>query len=296
MLAKADLAPGHLTELQGAMGTLEFLNGASRKSRKSIRASLIRPTENSIAQARWINSQIGGIEITDDNLAALSNHEAKFFKFRENGQWQEALSESVYWLLNEPYSGKPSRMAASLCVSVIGDAELALDFCNLGLTVAPKNNELLNLKTISCAYLGQLQEAIDTFNKIKISDSGVTPPYVILATAGLLHFRCDDPVQGRELYSRAESLAPVGVKRLVRLFRAREEIACGDEGLSSFIEGALSETYKTEDRWAVGVQKLVKTEQSVEVSKRSKEMSVFTELPGLENLILPRLGNEYPSV
>ena len=50
------------------------------------------------------------------------------------------------------------------------------------------------------------------------------PNHVYLATAGLLNFRLKRIGDARELYSKAEKIAPNQSKVLLNLFRAHEEL------------------------------------------------------------------------
>lgn len=257
MLKAEQYSDEHLSELRGAIGTLYFFDGSSRKSRAYLRDSLKFPTENSLAQTIWVNSKQGGIELNDDMLHLRASHEARYFQNTEQGKWQEALIECIRWMQEEPYTTRPARMAGNLCISVVGDHKLAIEVANLGLRIA-HNNELLNIKTIAHAYEGEISNAINAFNTITVNDSYKLPDYVYIATAGLLHFRTYEEVRGRELYKVAEAKAPSATKRLVRLFRAREEIAYNGGKPNSYVEGVISESIPHADLWSKQLQHLLR--------------------------------------
>lgn len=254
MLKAEQYSDEHLSELRGALGTLHYFDGSARKSRAYLRDSLKFPTENSLAQTIWVNSKQGGIELNDDILHLRSSHEARYFQYTEQGKWQEALIECIRWMQEEPYSTRPARMASNLCISIVGDHKLAIEVANLGLRIA-HNNELLNIKTIAHAYEGEITNAINAFNTI--NDSNKLPEYVYVATAGLLHFRTNQEVRGRELYKLAEAKAPSTTKRLVRLFRAREEIAFNGGNSNAFVESVISENIPHADLWSRQLQRLL---------------------------------------
>ncbi len=57
--ASSDSSPRDLTELYGALGTLEANSGETKKAKRMFLSSLEDPNENAFAQAEWIASKIG---------------------------------------------------------------------------------------------------------------------------------------------------------------------------------------------------------------------------------------------
>lgn len=255
LIEHGGLPPGQLTELLGSVGTLELFRGNIKKAKKNVRKSLIDPTENSVAQARWLSKQVPDIILSKEHLLIPNNYEARCYSAQSKGQWSEALEECINWYLDEPFSSRSATAGASLCISVLNDSKLCMKFANFGLRVDPTNQSLLNCKAIAHAYLGELGEAVDAFNSIKMDNSeNSLPRHVYLATAGLLSFRLKRTEEARELYSEAEKMTSSQSKVILNLFRAREELFANNMMVNPFVQKMLDQKIDKDDLWSRKIQ------------------------------------------
>jgi tetratricopeptide (TPR) repeat protein len=241
------LPPEHLTELQGALGTLEFVSGADRKARKDLRSSLEAPTENTVAQARWLSTKLPGIPISDDAFALPLSYEARCWRALQESRWQDARLECLNWLYDEPFSGQPAQVGSYIGLSVTSDSEFAEASAKAGLTADPTDASLLNNLAVALAYQGRTLEAITEFRKITPPLPTGFPAYVYLATTGLLRFRGGDIDGGRKMYEKAERWAPSNRRGRVAIFRAREELHAESGEALNHVERARQMNAKAKD-------------------------------------------------
>jgi len=158
-----DLPPAHLTELHSAIGTLEYYHGAHRRARQSLRASLEAPTENVVAQARWMRKQLPGLPIAEEAFALPLGFEARTWRAMEEGRWDDARVECRQWLNDEPFSSRPASLGSYIGVSLTTDYSFAEACARAGLQADPNDATLQNNLTVALAYQGKLDDAIETF-------------------------------------------------------------------------------------------------------------------------------------
>ena len=248
LIEAEQLPPKHLTELHSAMGTLEYYVGAERRARKHLRASLIAPNDNTVAQARWIRTKLPGILIDNQAFGLPLSFEARCWHALETRRWNDARMECFNWLHDEPFSSRPAQLGSYIGVSLTIDHDFAEASARAGIRADPNNTSLRNNLAVALAYQGKLDEAIEHFAKIALPLPTNFRSYVFLATTGLLHFRMGDIATGRNFYDMAEREAPSAEKGRVAVFRAREELNVHSDKAFEHVERArrLSKTAKSE--------------------------------------------------
>lgn len=196
------------SELLSALGTLEINAGSGKVAKKLLVNSLIAPSDNSIAQALWLEDQYQNLELGGLS-AAISSHgfEALFFRAVAEKNISTAISAARYWQLDEPYSVKPA-ISGSFYASLHNEQfPLALQFLEIGLQANPGSIGLLNNKLVTLAKMGELSEAkaiLATLEQYKHRPS-FRPNY--LAARGLLAFCEGNGVDGRNYYFEANEAA-----------------------------------------------------------------------------------------
>lgn len=262
-------SPQHLTELYSAVGTIEFESGEIRKARKSIRASLERPIENTIAQAQWLADKLSDdniFETINDNFIANLPYgsEAKTSRALVKNEWQNAFHECLNWLSDEPFSSRAAEYCTFISSTLYVDYNAALKCAHVGLKATPTDNLLLNNITVLYAYLNNLDKARNYFTKIYHLDKKEQNYYVYSATEGLLRFRNGDIVGGRQKYNEAEDHAPDVYKHQVRLYRAREELNAIQNSLNkdseevvNYIEKVLNTSCHRDDKFSPRIKELI---------------------------------------
>lgn len=240
-LIESDHFPAsQLTELHGALAAMEFSAGSFRGARRHTRASLIKPNDNAVAQARWVATRIGGVEVESAAHSTANSYEARCWLSLENEEWSRALSDAHAWLLDEPFSSRPAIQSSFIAVSLMEDYALAAGCAQVGLLADPRSGTLLNNLAVALAFLGEMKNAWMRYREIPMQFSDAHPEYVHIATAGLLHFRDGRPEVGRDHYRRAAEKAPPHRRWLVLAHWIKEELEA-DRRMAAVI----SETCRT---------------------------------------------------
>lgn len=224
MLEQVALPPEHLTELHSAVATQLLADGRNKVARQTFMKSLVRPTENTVAQAHWARRHLQSLRISESNLAIHRGYEARARRAMEDLEWHSARDEVSHWQMDEPFSSRPACLGSYLGITFLGDYQFALQCTDIGLMAEPNDPTLLNNRAVALAYNGQLVSAFETFKSISSVGDSRHPLYVHTATAGLLNFRAGFIEEGREHYRRARDLAPQLLKGRVLLHWAGEEI------------------------------------------------------------------------
>lgn len=189
--------PFDLSELNGALATLEMQNGAHKISKKLFKKSLQDPTENALAQAFWVRSKT--LDLPIPHIDLFYSFEADTRKFVMRKEWKQALDSSIQWTLDEPYSSWPACTASYLAASLLEDYDKAIEICDYGL-IANHENDLINNKAVSLAYKGETDRAASILQDIDYTKADKEAIAVVTATQGLIAFRKNHIAQGRELY------------------------------------------------------------------------------------------------
>jgi len=129
----------HLSELNSAIGTLEFRAGSSGKAKRLFRQSLLAPNDNSLAQAKWVSREITGIPVdeTVDSFQIARPFEAAAYEACEKTDWKTALRSTLQWLSDQPFSSRPARLAAYLACNILGDFKQSEEIAKFGLVTNP---------------------------------------------------------------------------------------------------------------------------------------------------------------
>ncbi len=230
MVSDKDFHPLHITELSGALGTIELHNGENRSSRKLFLRSLESPNDNSFAQAVWASKIISSLD-TEETLkkkdipCVYEAHSIKLLRYKD---WEGALKETELWLDDQPFSRFPAILGSYLAADVVGDYIRAVEIAKMGLEANPNDNTIINNLTFSLASIGQIQEAEQYFSRINLSDTGVEMKTVWHATKGLIAFRKGLYDEGRELYRKAIEIASgkdyKDYREAAAVYWAREEL------------------------------------------------------------------------
>ena len=268
-LVESGLPPEHLTELHSAIGTLEFQDGALRQARRSFRASLVEPTDNTVAQARWMRRHLREIDINEEAFNLPLNFEARCWRDFENGQWENAQKECLNWLDDELFSSRPATLGSYIGLTLTAEFELARKCAEIGIKADSNDITLRNNLTVALSYCGEIENAIDTFAKISIQNLGNLPKYAYIATLGLLHFRIGDIKSGRKCYDQAKEIAPNSAKSRLDFFWVREEINANTTNSSVYLEKFLLRDCDPKDNQMPRLKEQLQNQLKKPISKLS---------------------------
>jgi tetratricopeptide (TPR) repeat protein len=229
VLDAARVRPFHLSELASAVGTLEMEHGNRKKGRRLLQLSLKDPTENAIAQVAWLVRKVDSASIEGFSAALVNpSPEGSAWTLALSGEWANALQASKDWLADQAFSSRPAIFGSYTACVPMEEYESGMDIAKRGVRANPHDFSLLNNYAFAAAQAGRLDEAKQAFARIDSRNIAGLARTVWLATAGLLLYRSNDPVAGREYYLKAiqcaESDTDPKYRILANLFFALEEL------------------------------------------------------------------------
>lgn len=240
MVNDAAYHPRQISELASALATLEFKHGASKKSRKLFARALVDPTENSVAQAAWVDRNGMTLNLGQDLSLIHRSHEAQAYKNFFECEWDESVNEALSWLADQPFSGRPATLAAYICHTLIDDYDKGAEILKRALQSNPGEAAVLNDLVFALASGDKLKEANKAFNSIDRNTVGPGLQITLKATEGLLHFRQGDPDYGRSLYLEAiQEARREGLKEraaLASLMLLREDLRLNSNYIDNSLE------------------------------------------------------------
>lgn len=234
LINSKNISPFHFTELASSIGTVELLNGSTKKSREYFNKSLINPNDNSLAQLEWASTKDNQLIIDPNIFSVDMNFEAMALDAYHNGDFDSALDNAVKWFFDMPFSLRPILFASNLASTILKDQAKSILFLNAGLTSHPYDPLLINNLAYAFALDDKPSEAFKQLNKIR-SDSHIeeTTKICLDATRGLAYMRAGFLDQGRQLYlSAIQKTKEINNKELnwtAILNYTREEIRLGSE-------------------------------------------------------------------
>jgi len=242
------LAPRHISELAGAVATLELEAGSVRQARRLFRMALDDPNENVVAQARWAAEQLSPLrEAVVESLASTPNSfEAQSWIAFRLGSWQSSFQNAVSWFEDQPFSRGPATHASYVAAVCLEEFEESAGAAKRGLIANPEDFTLHNNAAFALASLGRVKEATEHVERIRSHDLDDSQKVVLLATRGLIAYRSGRPEEGSDLYRRsmelAESVHNDQLLAYALLFNAREAIRASTRDAATAAIHALEET------------------------------------------------------
>ena len=222
---EARYSPGHLSELAGALATLDLAAGKHRRARGLFRRSLEDPTENAVAQVEWAKRTEPSLVVPQMARQVPNSFEAHYWRARRAGNWAVAVACAKDWLLDEPFSSRPATYGSSIAAMALDDYSAAESFARMGLVADQKDNSLWNNLAVALARRDKPYDAAYAFSRITASPRDSLPRFVANATRGLIAFRMGQVELGRRWYSEADLGASDGdMRKLVLLHWATEEL------------------------------------------------------------------------
>ena len=221
--------PRHVTELAGALGTLELEAGRRKRARDLFTLSAQEPTGNALAQLEW-HAYSGHLRWDTEYKMDLwkETDEAMAYRLGREGKLSEVAGACINWLRSEPFSSRPYEIGSSAS-TIAGRINDALRFTVDGLKLHPGNVTLLNNHAFALAHLDRLSEAERTLNRLSKGDDKTV--LVAKANKGLIAMRMGDHDRGRTLYKAAMNKFREGklgmFADLAQMYFAREAAIAG---------------------------------------------------------------------
>jgi len=238
-------APQHITELAGALATVELYEGAVKNAKKLFDKSLQKPTDNTLAQAWWALRQVPKLDIKTDFLRIPFSFEARALHDFQIENWKKVIKHCEDWLIDEPFSSRPAELGSYVAAEAIEDYRLCEKLARRGLEANPSHQMLLNNLVYALANQKKLDDAEKIFRKIPRPADNTATECTLLATEGLLRFRRGNIEAGRLLYMNAMKLAKQDNLQVVRaaaaVHLAREEIIAHTSEVNKAVDSAQNE-------------------------------------------------------
>jgi tetratricopeptide (TPR) repeat protein len=223
-----------ITELASAIGTLEFKSGNARAGRKLINRSLLKPSENAIAQAAWIARQThSGLTVVQSTYSA----EATAWEAYADGKWDRSSQEAMKWREDQPFSSRPAILGSFLEATIFEDYEKGLEIAEGALRANPGDATLLNNIAYCQIMLGDIESALEHISKVRDGQLSTEESIVTRATKGLIEYRSGRVEAGRALYleaiKAAQTAGDANREALARTNFAIEEARVNSQGAAS---------------------------------------------------------------
>ncbi len=241
LINSSNISPFNFTELASSLGTVELLNGSTKKSRELFNKSMIAPNDNSLAQIEWASQKDIHLEVNPESFPVKLNYEALALDNFQNEKYDLAIDNAARWFIDMPFSKRPILFGSNLASTILKDQEKSIAFLNAGLISHPNDPQLLNNYAYALALDNKAKEALEQLNKIK-SDMPIegSTKICLTATKGLAFFRSGFPELGRNLYLDAieetKSIHNATLNWIAILNYAREEILIGSEYIDNVMD------------------------------------------------------------
>lgn len=229
-LADADsIEPWDLSELNGALATLALKQGGVGKPGKLFNKSLRVPTENALAQAQWAANKHKVVHVSERVFEAMQvpAYEALALKHRAERKWLQVIEDCRLWSAMEPTSTRPLILGGFVAEAALEDGDIAREFSERALLIAPNEPWVHNNLAVALAYLGRLDEASKYASRYQPHELPEEVHAVYFATQGLLAYRRGEREKGLQLYLKAASMKvaqqDTGLRAMIMWHLLREE-------------------------------------------------------------------------
>ena len=211
MLNSGNYSPFSVTELASTLGTLEYIEGSNKKSRDFFNQSLLKPNDNSLAQAEWAVSKRIPLTIKGkDAIEVKRNYEAMCRYKYQHDLFADALEDAVDWLCDMPFSFEAALAGSNTAYIHLKKYDVAEKILNIGLNAHPNTPTLLNNLAYTLALDGKLDEADAKIEQVERVGKNVIDDEInvcLTATKGLIAFKRKNVDLGRTLYHSAINMA-----------------------------------------------------------------------------------------
>ena len=196
LLESSQYHPRQISELAGALGTLESTAGRRKKARDLFKLSVIDPTGNTVAQLEWMAYRKA---LNSDDLYRIETldetEEAMTYQLGRKEKLEEIPNFCKKWLDTEPFASRPY-VVGSTALTIGGQWCDALKFIEEGLRLHPRDDSLLNNYAFALAHLGRFPEALRALDRL---DSDEKRSIIVSkANRGLISMRMKNYEKGAQ--------------------------------------------------------------------------------------------------
>jgi Flp pilus assembly protein TadD len=224
-----------LSELAGALGGRELVNGNVKRARDMFRVALRSPNDNVIAQA-ITHQRLLAIDLNqpEQRRVALSASEAQTLLAWETLNTGQAELHALAWHYEEPFSSRPLQFLTTL-YAVQNKYEHGINLAHRGLIADPKDSTLLANLSYLLANSGNLELAESVLRRlIRTAIADYDP--IVLATNGLIAMKRGGYEVGDQLYLEA-----------ISRFKSRGELKMETNCLAYYARSAVETSHPHRD-------------------------------------------------
>lgn len=198
-----------LSELAGEAATIELESGARKNARRFFKKSLLKPTENAIAQVEWANRKSNLFDSEEINVDFSKSFEAHSKELFYERKIKESLNKSALWLNMEPFSVSPAVFATFVASIFPRYASMGIEIARAAKKNHLIDNSLNNNMAVLHAYIGKIEEAKKYAKEHRKSMGNSSTDITGIATEGLISFREGNIEKGCQSYLRAINAATI---------------------------------------------------------------------------------------
>jgi len=207
-LSDRSFSPRHISELAGALASVEALNGKRKAAERLFRQGLLDPTENLLAHAEHAVRVWHLSNLEFDQAGHQEAHEAHAWVSLGRADYAASFGSAVAWMREEPYSSRAAVLGTAVGAVAGQPIEQVRAVAELGLLAHRGAPILLNNLAFAQADAGLLPEASATRAMLS-GDANLQPVERVAwqATGGIIEYRSGRLDAGSRLYSEALTLA-----------------------------------------------------------------------------------------
>lgn len=237
--------PRQLTELAGAVGTTELIDGSRKKAKRLFVQSMFDPTANSLAQGEWAAPRLGVELVSLDALRNVADsYEAQAFHLYRESRLEDVPALCEQWASIDPYSIRPFEFGVG-AAGQSGDFQTAVDLAKRGLARRPDSFLLLSGRAFASASMDQIEEAKSALNRSASLTRDGNDKCLLDANRGLIAFREGRIDEGRYYYEKAISgfhqRKQHSLSSTARLYYAREALRLSLDDAKIIAEAAVED-------------------------------------------------------
>lgn len=230
LFSSGSLHPAHLSELGGALATVQIIDGDIKSAKRTFNAALVSPNDNTVAQAMWAAENFSiSISAREEWFNNKFSCEGRYYQRYSDADFEGAMKAAIHWFSDEPFSTRPMK-AACFISGLLGKNEESEKFALEGLRLNKDDMELRNNLIFSLGSQNKIEEAAIQLQNViqdeRRKDGRVSSHS--MANIGMLLYRTGNLEDAEIAYRKAidgfEKSGNMFSRSLASAFMAREAL------------------------------------------------------------------------
>ena len=148
------------SELFAAVGTIEIESGATNQAKRNLRSSLLLPTENTVAQIKWLENRFKTI-IDQKSDILVPSLEGQVIELYANSEYRKCRDTLLQLHAFEPFSDRAIVDAGYITMVALNEPTEAIEIYNLHPIITARSFMATNNKVVALLEIGE-NDQIDT--------------------------------------------------------------------------------------------------------------------------------------